>query len=226
MPNSKETQVSEKNMYTMDFSDNLPEALKRDVQVKALSCVIANQLQQTNKNINCASIYARIAELPEEIVDILAFDMHADWYKSFYPLEAKQRILKDSVKVHKKTGTKYAVEELVEAVFGKGKVKEWFEYGDAPFYFKIETDAIMTQEMNDFFADMIQHVKNTRSHLRAIEIDRKTSQVTYTGGASYSWSKPAAILDGYEYARKTAQDIYTGAGIRPQIQKAAAILEN
>ena len=35
--------------------------------------------------------------------------MHVDWYDYSYPIEAKRNILRDSVKVHKKMGTKYAI---------------------------------------------------------------------------------------------------------------------
>ena len=43
-------------------------------------------------------------KLSEELIDILAYDMHVDWYDYSYPVDMKREIVKNSVKVHKKNG--------------------------------------------------------------------------------------------------------------------------
>lgn len=50
-------------------------------------------------------------------------DLHVDWYDYNYPLEAKRDLVKNSVKVHKKMGTKYAIETALAAYFQKVKWK-------------------------------------------------------------------------------------------------------
>lgn len=77
-------------------------------------------------------IYSRFDELPEELVDILAYDMHVDWYDYNYPLEAKRDLVKNSVKVHKKMGTKYAIETALGSLFPESEVEEWFQYEENP----------------------------------------------------------------------------------------------
>ncbi len=212
--------------YDGQLTDILPGNITKKPEVKALSYAIQQACRRIYRYSQRLYIFTNLESQPEEIVDLLASELRTQYYKSDLPLNEKRQLVKNTLIWYMSAGTPKAVEELITVAFGEGKVEEWFEYGDDPFFFKIETDTVMTQEINNFFTIMIQHVKNTRSHLRAIEIDRKTSQETYTGGASYLWSKPAAILDGYEYTRKVNQRICSGAGIRPQIQKSAVILEN
>ncbi|MPN30134.1 hypothetical protein SDC9_177592 [bioreactor metagenome] len=126
--------------------------------------ITANQIK---KNI----IYARIDELDEEILDILAYDLHVDWYDYTYPIEVKRATIKDSVKVHRKLGTKYAVETALGNVFPGTKVSEWFQYGGDPYMFKVNigiTETGVTVEKQAAVLERVRFYKNLRSHLEAI----------------------------------------------------------
>lgn len=184
-----------KDIYTVDFAKYLPEALKTDEKICAIAEVLSKNLSYISNEMQNAVIYSRIDDLPETLLDVLAYDMHVDWYDYSCPLTVKRDILKNSVEKHRKIGTKRAVEELIKDVFGGGKVEEWFEYGDAPFYFKIKTDGALTPEINNFFIDMMQKVKNTRSHLRSIEIHRIAEQNLYAGVGQHRQYKMAAIME-------------------------------
>ena len=120
------------DLYSIDFTRSLPPALKNDPNMLALAQTIAEQLQATARQIKQNIIYARIDELDEQTLDILAYDLHVDWYDYSYPIEVKRRTIKDSVRVHRRLGTKYAVETALGAVFPGTKVQEWFEYEGQP----------------------------------------------------------------------------------------------
>ena len=107
-------------------------------------------------------------------------------------------------------GTPAAVEELVTAVFGDGKVEEWFEYGDEPFYFRITVNAAPTPDMISYLDSMIGKVKNTRSHLRAVGIQREADNELFVGAGISQCYRPAAIIDGYTINRETDQSLYAG----------------
>ncbi len=77
------------------------KALKKDPKMVALANATAAALLDTSGIMNSVLIYSRFDELPEELVDILAYDLHVDWYDYNYPLEAKRDLVKNSVKVHK-----------------------------------------------------------------------------------------------------------------------------
>lgn len=140
MANPKRTREAGRDIYTADFAAFLPEALKRDPKMKAFAQVLTQQLLEASGEIDDVLIYSRIDELPEELVDILAYDMHVDWYDYSYPLVAKRDILKSSVKVHKKMGTKYAIEKALGGIYPKSEIEEWFEYEGKPHHFRIICD--------------------------------------------------------------------------------------
>lgn len=121
--------VNEYDLYSVDFTRSLPPTLKDDPEINALGRAIAGQLQITAQQIRRNIIYARIDELDEQTLDILAYDLHVDWYDHSYPIEVKRQTIKDSVKIHRRLGTKYAVETALGAVFPGTRVEEWFEYG-------------------------------------------------------------------------------------------------
>lgn len=121
-------------------------------------------------------------------------------------------------------GTPAAVEELVAIVFGEGEVSEWFEYGGEPYWFKIRTNALLTEDMTTYFSEMIRRVKNTRSHIEAIEIHRTIEQTLYAGCCHAPQYKPAPIIDGYDIGRTAQQTIYAVSGAM-QANKPAAIID-
>lgn len=184
-----------KDIYKVDFAKYLPESLKTDEKICAIAEALSKNLSLISNETQNTVIYSRIDDLPETLLDVLAYDMHVDWYDYSCPLTVKRDILKNSVETHRKIGTKRAVEELIKDVFGGGEVEEWFEYGDSPFYFKVKTDASLTPEINHIFINMIQKVKNARSHLRSIEIHRSIEQKIYTGVGQRRQYKMSAIME-------------------------------
>lgn len=170
-----------RDIYSTDFADYLPETLKRDAKMRALAAAVTEQMLGTSAEIEKVLIYSRIDELPEELIDILAFDMHVDWYDYSYPLEIKRNILKSSVKVHKKMGTKYAVEKALKAFYPESRVEEWFEYGGRPYTFRIKitiSSLGMTESMAIQLIKKMWFYKNLRSHCERITFVLNAPKVT------------------------------------------------
>ncbi|KAF5055321.1 Phage tail protein [anaerobic digester metagenome] len=168
------------DIYSIDFIRSLPPPLKDDPNMLALAKVIAEQLQDSAKQIKKNIIYARIDELDEPTLDILAYDLHVDWYDYTYPIEVKRATIKDSVKVHRKLGTKYAVETALGNVFPGSKVEEWFEYDGDPYMFKVvigATTSGISAERQAAVLERVRFYKNLRSHLEAInyKIEKETT---------------------------------------------------
>ena len=119
--------MNNEDFYSADFTNSLPPALKNDPDMMALAQTISAQLQTTAAEVRKNIIYARIDELDEATLDVLAYDLHVDWYDYSYPIEVKRRTIRDSIQVHRRLGTKYAVEKALGAVYPGTKVEEWFE---------------------------------------------------------------------------------------------------
>lgn len=180
MNNPKQKESSGNDIYTTDYSEYLPEPLKKDQKMKALAAALTQQLLGASGSMEKVLIYSKIDKLPEELVDILSYDMHVDWYDYSYPLDIKRDILKNSVKVHKTMGTKYAVEKAIGAVYPESKVEEWFQYGGRPHYFRVVLDVTRADETPDIetIKKKIALYKRLSSHLEEIVlIDNQTAQV-------------------------------------------------
>lgn len=183
------------NVYDIDFTRALPEPLKNDENILALGRAIAGELQENIHLSRFAIIYARLDELEENVLDILASDLHIDWYEDTYPIETKRQVIKDSVKVHKRLGTKYAVESIVRAYFGSGEVREWFEYGGNPHHFKIISgNPSLTNERIKQFFEMLETVKRKSSWLDAILITLTGEMTLYMGVAVKETNREAHIM--------------------------------
>jgi phage tail P2-like protein len=84
--------------------------------------------------IDSLRIYTRIDELPEDLLDILAYDFKVDWYDYGYPISVKRDLIKNSVKVHMMMGTKFAVETGIRSLYPNSELEEWFDMaGSIPF---------------------------------------------------------------------------------------------
>ena len=158
-------------VYDVDFTRGLPAPLQNDETMFALGKVIAAELQENIRLSRLSIIYARIDELDEEVLDILARDLRVDWYDDSYPIEAKRAVIQDGVKVHKRLGTKYAIVTALGNVFPKTEVQEWFEYGGEPFTFRVIIHSADAEKIPDWKATAFYIVntnKNLRSHLETL----------------------------------------------------------
>ncbi len=138
------------NIKNTDFLTTFPPALKQDEKMVALGRLVADELhitaEETKKNI----IYANINELSETWLDTLAYDLHVDWYDYDYPIEAKRAIIRDSVRVHQKLGTKAAVEMALGGIHPLSEIEEWFDYNGTPFHFRIVLDTTNSRVEADY----------------------------------------------------------------------------
>lgn len=206
-----------------EITQILPGALKSLPEVKAISYAIKNAMGKLIAFSHLASVYTAIDELPEAILDLLATELRSQYYEKDMSLEVKRDILKKTLLWYCHAGTPSAVQELVEAVFGEGQVAEWFEYGGEPYRFKIKTNATLTPNMNEEFSSIIRKVKNTRSHLEAIEIKRTITQTLHSGVGQFTAYKHPAIIDGYKVDREATVEQYTGVAGFTSSKPAAVI---
>lgn len=198
-------------LYEGELLDMLPSQMSTQIQHQCISYALKKGIRLVIERADMTRTVAMIDSLPEQILDVLAVEMQTPYYREDMEIETKRRIIKRTLMWHLTAGTPGAVEELVAAVFGEGEVKEWFEYGGKPYRFKIVTNALLTEDMNAFFSDMIQIVKNIRSHIEVIEIHRTVEQELYAGVFQcHPQYKPAAIIDGYSVCREADQTVYTG----------------
>lgn len=122
-------------------------------------------------------------DLPDILVDYLAFEKHVDFYDDTLPIEIKRTLVKESIHMHRIKGTKAAIELLIQTVFGDGQVEEWFDYDGTPYTFRVLTsNSSATTEKAVEFIKSVNSVKNRRSHLERVALVQSEEMNLYWGG--------------------------------------------
>lgn len=159
-------------LTTENLLRTLPDVLKNDESMAALAAAIAQVLSARPSEIRNLMIYPRIEELPEDLLDILAYDFKVDWWDGDYTLSEKRKTLKDSWQVHRMLGTKAAVETAISAIYPDTRVSEWFEYDGQPYHFKLLID-VSREDIDPAkhrrVLDRVEFYKNLRSCMDAVE---------------------------------------------------------
>lgn len=148
---------------------SLPFSISRNDDKERLAEAIAAELVKLVGNTDCAAIFPRVDELPEQVLDILAYDLKIDWYEPSAPIANKRRAVKEAMFVHRYKGTKYAVETALHSVFQSAEVQEWFEYGGEPFHFKLTVYGGSGSSNLKSLVARIQYAKNLRSVMDMVE---------------------------------------------------------
>ena len=177
-----------------ELLDLLPSQLKNDTDMiclsYALKCAV-DRLMVYEKQTMTDNF---IDSLPEKILDVLAVELRSPYYLQSMDIEVKRSIIKNTLIWHTKAGTPSAVSEMITAIFGEGYLVEWFNFteGDqTPGYFDIVTNARMTEDIVNSFMQIIKRVKNERSHIRRILINRKVEHPEWVAwGATSSPKRP------------------------------------
>ena len=153
--------------------ESLTESLKRQ-NTKEIAEVIDRVLPKYDSIIPRVLIYPVIDELPSDLVDALAVQLHCDFYDFTLSLARRREIVKQSIAWHRIKGTRGAVELAVTAVFGNVNVGEWYEYGGNPYTFRIAMEgagAFDEQHGIDLLMNVINASKNVRSWLEGVDGD-------------------------------------------------------
>lgn len=165
--------------------------MQADKVTQGLCAAITPQLQ------NIASVIIDALGLPltvidytklsDEIMNQLALDMLISWYDKSANAETKASVIKNADILHSKAGTPAAVEEIMSIYFGDGEVKEWFEYGGNPGYFKVITSnvSVTGDKINEFLA-ILNSVKRKSAWLEEVVIAMSGNFNIYYGFAVHT----------------------------------------
>ena len=147
---------------------SLPYSITRDTDKEQLAQVVAEELVKNVNFTDYSAIFPRIDELPEEVLDILAYDLKIDWYEADAPVWNKRQAVKDCILVHKFKGTKYAVETALRSMYNSAEVTEWFEYDGEPFHFRVNVYGSTGSGLKTLYLK-IQYAKNLRSVMDSVQ---------------------------------------------------------
>lgn len=118
----------------------LPAEMKTPERT-ALSYAFDEQKKKYISRMRRAYIWADLESVDDNHLDFLAVENRVLFYNTEIEPDVKRNLIRNSIYWHMKLGTKQVMEEMIDTVFGDGKVLEWFEYGGEPFHFKVILNA-------------------------------------------------------------------------------------
>ena len=151
--------VNKENILQM-----LPTVLANDAGMQPLGETAAEALAGLWGSVDLPTIFSRLDDLPESMLDIIAKDFKVDWYNFNHPIETKRAVIRDSFFVHKHLGTVGAVKRALSDVWASYSLEEWFQYGGEPYHFRVAiADSDFTVAKREQAIKYINLVKNVRS---------------------------------------------------------------
>lgn len=164
-----------------EISKILPSSLQADKNVVYASKAATDSINKVTTETVNELIMSRIDELPEPVVNSLAWQLHVDTYSEDLDISQKRELVKNAIKDHKYKGTSWAVKSVVKVLLGYAKVEEWFEYGGSPFHFRVNgaSGPIPNGDKLQSLVDAIYEAKNVRSWLDGVAFQRQKTVIKH-----------------------------------------------
>lgn len=171
------------DVYDAQLIQAVPRILYKMDQVKALSLAWQTMMRMLLDLEAKTNIYTDDAALTSEACDLLGGEWRIPQYNENFSLDVKKALVKETVALFSNAGTRAAVRNIVETIFGNADIAEWFEYGGDPGYFMVETDnpKVGNNELQQF-KQVVESVKRKSAWLDQINLTYKVeSMPLYVG---------------------------------------------
>lgn len=168
--------------------DIMPESLSGIKEVQNAAAAIDPALGSVSRDIREALLLYRLDELPEPVLDLLAWQYHVDIYEPLtLPVDQKREQVKNAILLHRRKGTKWSILNQL-AVLG---------YHNVEILEKRDVDAIL---------DRLGWLVLDGSWKIGEEPPKKIMRPPELIGIPYldHWAKFAVVADVTEFTRPTA----------------------
>lgn len=224
----------------------LPSEMKTPERI-ALSYAFDRQKKRYFDRVKRLYIWADLECVSDDKLDFLAVENRVLFYSPSLAPDVKRNLIRNSIYWYMKLGTRQAMEEMIDTVFGNENtsVEEWFSYAGEPFHFRIAVGSEVTQTSIKEFLQYLNQVKNARSRFDYLVFQNgiklifkqiseyQTFIYTFCGEyecgtypnteVGFQPSEASIMLEG---ASDTGNTVYTEAGTTPDISVGAALVGN
>jgi len=171
----------DENLSLVDF---LPDVIKSDPEVIALSRAVDPQLREVIAEVIEVAILPRIADVPERLLDEVAWAMRLNELQIWdaATVAGKRALLVNIFAIRKKSGTRFAVRRVFDLLSVVGQVVEWFEEGADPhtYRMRIFVDQVgVTRDQLIQAVELIIRFGRTSSRLRELAVESNRTATLY-----------------------------------------------
>mgnify|MGYP000971737214 FL=1 len=151
------------------LSDILPDSISDIIEVKNAANIIDPELLSASLAIREALLLSRINELPENVIDLLAWQYHVDMYEPLaLPISQKRAQVQKAILLHRYKGSPWAIKQSLENLgFQQIKIEEWWTINTLPHTFQVEVYPLTEEKMRQA-ERCINEYKPVRSHMIAL----------------------------------------------------------
>ncbi len=204
------------SLDNLNLNDLIPSSIKSDIEVQNCVTTLNNEFNLIKDAIDNINIYSAIDTLPMEIVQLLAWQFNVNseakgWLLTSTDAE-KRELVKNSIRLHRTKGTKYAIEEVLRIVGFEGEIQEWYDYGGHPYHFKIKItsykglDEGILRRLNG----LIREYKNARSFLEDIAFSSAVKGDVPKIGTTYQAIGKTSLFPNFENDLKISYTMKIG----------------
>ena len=171
------------NLHRAQVLNGVPEILKKQPWVEAISFATACALERVFALADKTFTYANVMQLDHDVLDTLAIDLHVLHYDQSFDLDTKRRLILFALQYWATAGSVAATEQVARIIFGEADISEWFEYGGTPGCFKIAIrDNLLTDADVLRFKDAAEQNKRLSAWLDRVVLDMPPREsVQYVG---------------------------------------------
>lgn len=177
------------DLHQSRFYDLLPPNL-RNAHTAALSYAEDRQIRALLEYLPVIHLLSMVEDLSEALCDQLAANYNIREYSADMSLAIKRDMIRFSFQVSAKQGTRWAVNRLIQTVFGSGGAQEWFEYGGSPHYFKVSYTAQPDSgNLEPSFISALEEVKRKSAWLESITRKIEANLTTHTAHLAHTHTR-------------------------------------
>lgn len=174
-----------KDLLELRLFDILPDSIAGIQEVQDTAKAIDPEMQSVSQSIREALILSRIDELPEPVLDLLAWQYHVDNYEPLsLPIEQKRAQVRDAILIHRKKGTPWALKQELKNI---GFPVEIDEDTGQPYIFDVRVllnGQADTTAVYEAAVKAAKRAKNVRSKIGTIGMTAKTEGTIYPAAAA------------------------------------------
>lgn len=190
-----------KSLKDARLVDGIPAIVAESGWVRAASKALGTAHETTLRLADESQVFTSIDTASEEVLDALAVCWDIGWYDSTYTLAEKRTVIKEALRVHRRKGTRKAVEEAVGAVMPSAKLAEWFEYGGTPGCFRLEIPNMHNKGPKQYdITASIETVKRVSTHLDGVYRVQRPDLCICTAGVGKTVLRLKGAMDDGETA--------------------------
>ena len=157
-----------KGLFEAQLTDLFPD---QSVETQCLSYALYVAMQRIKKYSERLVFRNNLDNLPEDILDYLAYERSLPFYDGSMDLQTKRNLIQSSFLSCQNRGTVQRVEDLIQNIFRTGTVVEWFDFPESeqtPGLFDVEVDETSREQTFEMFQKILKGAKSESRHLRKL----------------------------------------------------------